>query len=82
MAKKNNQPFSQLYLADALKGEVEAWANQGWHGVTQTTLDLFNFWFRRDEDAVERFHLCQQRAIETLVYCHEILQGKTLQEVF
>src|SRR3989304_1368926 len=51
-------------------------------GVTQTTLELFNYWFRRDEEATERFHPCQQRAIETIVYCHEILQTKTLQEVF
>ncbi len=71
-----------MHLADALKHEVEAWANQGWHGVTQTTLELFNYWFKRDEDTTERFHPCQQRAIETLVYCHEILQAKTLQEVF
>lgn len=82
MAKKNNQSFSQMYLANALDGEVRAWVEQGWSGVTQTTLDLFNYWFKRDEDAAERFHLCQQRAIETLVYCHEILQAKTLQEVF
>lgn len=82
MPKKNNQSFSQMYLADALNGEVEAWANQGWHGVTQITLELFNYWFKRDEDTTERFHPCQQRAIETLVYCHEILQAKTLQEVF
>jgi len=82
MAKKNNQSFSQMYLTNALEGEVRAWVEQGWHGVTQTTLELFNYWFKRDEDAIERFHPCQQRAIETLVYCHEILQAKTLQEVF
>lgn len=71
-----------MYLADALGGEVQAWVEQGWPGVTKTTLEIFNYWFKRDEDAVERFHPCQQRAIETLVYCHEILQAKTLQEVF
>ncbi|MEW6326203.1 MAG: DEAD/DEAH box helicase family protein [Thermodesulfobacteriota bacterium] len=83
MAKKKNQEaFSQLYLANALEGEVQAWVEQGWSGVTQTTLELFNYWFKRDEDATERFHPCQQRAIETVVYCHEILQAKTLPEVF
>ncbi|PIS35945.1 MAG: hypothetical protein COT35_13770 [Nitrospirae bacterium CG08_land_8_20_14_0_20_52_24] len=82
MAKKNNQSFSQMYLADALEGEVQAWVEQGWPGVTRTTLELFNYWFKRDEDVTERFHPCQQRAIETLVYCHEILQVKTLQDVF
>jgi len=83
LAKKNNsQSFSQMYLADVLEGEVRAWVEQGWHGVTQTTLELFNYWFKRDEEATERFHPCQQRAIETLAYCHEILQAKRLQEVF
>src|SRR3990172_5635780 len=71
-----------MYLANALDGEVQAWVEQGWPGVTKTTLEIFNYWFKRDEDAPERFHPCQQRAIETLVYCHEILQAKTLQEVF
>ncbi|OHB35643.1 MAG: hypothetical protein A2Y09_09230 [Planctomycetes bacterium GWA2_39_15] len=82
MSKKDSQSFSQMYLADVLKGEVQAWVEQGWHGVTQTTLELFHYWFQMDEDATERFYPCQQRAIETLVYCHEILQAKTLQEVF
>ena len=82
MAKKNNQSFSQMYLTNALEGEVQAWVEQGWIGTTQTTLELFNYWFKRDDDATEKFHPCQQRAIETLVYCHEILQAKTLQEVF
>lgn len=82
MAKKNNQSFSQMYLANALEGEVKAWVEQGWNGVTQTTLELFNYWFKRNEDTTERFHPCQQRAIETLVYSHEILQAKTLHEVF
>jgi type III restriction enzyme len=82
MPKKNNQSFSQMYLANALEGEVQAWLEQGWPGVTQTTLELFNYWFKRDDEGAERFHPCQQRAIETLVYCHEILQAKTLQEIF
>ncbi len=71
-----------MYLAEAIKGDIDGWVKQGWNGVSQTTLDLFNYWFKRDEDTAERFHPCQQRAIETLVYCHEILQAKTLQDVF
>ncbi|MCX5885934.1 MAG: DEAD/DEAH box helicase family protein [Proteobacteria bacterium] len=83
MKKKTNQEaFSQMYLAKALEGEVQAWVDQGWHGVTQTTLDLFNYWFQRDEDSDECFHPCQKRAIETIVYCHEILRPGNLQELF
>jgi len=69
-------------LAKALEGEIRAWADQGWPGITDTTRDLFNYWFNRDEEIDERFHLCQKNAIETIVYCHEILKPKNLSEVF
>jgi len=80
--KKNQEAFSQMYLAKALEAEIQAWVNQGWPGVTQTTLELFNYWFNRDEDTEERFHNCQRRAIETIVYCHEILQERSLKDLF
>ncbi len=83
MGKKDIQEaFSQMYLAQALQGEVEAWVNQGWPGVTSTTLELFNYWFNRGEDTDEQFYPCQRRAIETIVYCHEILHAVNLQELF
>jgi type III restriction enzyme len=82
MPKEKKDAFSQMYLAKALEGEVKAWVDQGWSGVTQTTLDLLNYWFNRDEDAGECFYPCQKRAIETIVYCHEILKPKDLQELF
>jgi len=83
MAKKtNNTAFSQLYLADALQGEVAAWVDQEWNGVNQTTRELLNYWFTRDEDTPERFHPCQRRAIETVIYCCEILKPNTLKDLF
>jgi hypothetical protein len=39
-----------MYLASALDGEVQAWVEQGWHVVTQTTLELFNYWFKWGEE--------------------------------
>jgi type III restriction enzyme len=71
-----------MQLANALKQEVEAWSMQGYPGVTQTTYHLFRYWFERDEDANQKFFDCQKRAIETIVYCHEILQARILREVF
>ncbi|MFH1860814.1 MAG: DEAD/DEAH box helicase family protein [bacterium] len=82
MAKNNQGSFSQMYLAKALEGEVQSWVDQGWPGVTQTTLELFNYWFQRGEDVEERFYDCQRRAIETVVYGCEILKSKTLLELF
>jgi len=81
-SRKNQEAFSQIYLAKALEGEVLAWVDQGWPGITQTTLTLFNYWFKRDEDTIERFYDCQRRAIETIVYCCEILQARTLKDLF
>jgi len=80
--KQDNQAFSELYLAKALDGEVQAWVDQGWPGVTQTTLELFNYWFGRDDEVDEKFYECQRRAIETAVYCYEILKEPTLTKLF
>ena len=61
-----------MLIPNLLKGEVEGWRNTGWSGVTQTTAELLNYWF---EESIEgaTFHQCQQQAIETIIYCHEIL---------
>ena len=89
----NNVPrevllFEQLLLAarlngeDGESGEVKAWSDEGWHGVTQTTYDLLHYWFDRPEEAPEKFFPCQRRAIETIIYCHEILQARSLKELY
>jgi type III restriction enzyme len=75
--------FGQLPLADQLRGEVDAWAGQGWRsGVTQTTFDLLHYWFDRPEESSERFYDCQKRAIETVIYCHEVLQARSLKDLY
>jgi type III restriction enzyme len=73
---------SQLALSDRLRGEVEAWEQEGWPGVTRTTYELLRYWFIRDESVPERFFECQKKAIETIVYCHEILQVKNLEQLY
>ncbi|MEK7099369.1 MAG: DEAD/DEAH box helicase family protein [Patescibacteria group bacterium] len=83
MPKKSTQPIiNELPLASALRGEVSAWADQGWPGVTQTTHDLLAYWFLRDEEDVERFHDCQRRAVEVIIYCHEILRFSMLKDAY
>ena len=69
-------------LVIALKDEVGAWSSQGWPGVTQTTYELLNYWFNRDEEAEERFYSCQKEAVETIIYCHEVLQSKSLANLY
>jgi hypothetical protein len=83
MARRtSNLGYSQLYLAKALQGEVDGWSKQGWTGATQTTHDILSYWFNRDEETEERFYFCQQRAIETVIYSHEVLRVKTLAELY
>ncbi len=45
--KIDKNAFPQIYLAKALEGEVQAWVNEGWPGITKTTLELFNYWFSK-----------------------------------
>ena len=82
MVRKTDNFYSQLPLAKELEGEVQGWVNEGYPGVTQTTYELLNYWFDREEDEEERFYNCQRRAIETVIYCHEVLQIKNLGELF
>jgi type III restriction enzyme len=73
MPKTTELKTLELYLPQALRGDIEGWRNMGWVGVTGTTEELLKYWFEEvKEDGIE-FHLCQQMAIETIIYCHEIL---------
>jgi type III restriction enzyme len=61
-----------LLIPTLLKGDIEGWRLSGWPGVTSTTDDLLKYWFEEERDGA-KFHPCQQAAIETIIYCHEIL---------
>ena len=77
------QEVSQFPLADRLRGEVEGWSKQGWPHTTRTTQELLDYWFsHRDESASVKFFECQQQAIETIIYCHEVLQIRTLGDLY
>lgn len=71
--KANTVKTIELLIPSLLQGEVEGWRNTGWAGVTQTTLELLSYWFEEDRDG-PTFYQCQQQAIETMIYCHEILR--------
>src|SRR6266566_5310030 len=69
-------PLTMMSLAKHLESKVRAWADNGWDGVTATTAALLRYWFSREPDATERFYDCQRRAIETVIYCHEVERAK------
>lgn len=72
MVSKQKIKTIGMLIPILLEGEVEGWRNMGWSGVTQTTAELLSYWFEEDREGA-KFHLCQQQAIETIIYCHEIL---------
>lgn len=80
--KRQIEHVAELPLAAALEDEVTGWSQQGWPGVTATTRSLLAHWFNREEEVGDRFHECQQRAIETVIYCHEILREPDLTTLY
>lgn len=81
--RRQIEHVAELPLAAALNDEVAGWSQQGWPGVTATTRSLLRHCFNREEEEVgDRFHQCQQRAIETVIYCHEILREPDLTTLY
>lgn len=59
-----------------LREAVTAWRDGGYKGVTATTRQLLNYWFRTDHRLPNRrtfsYHYAQREAIETLIYLYEV----------
>jgi type III restriction enzyme len=70
-----------MLIPHILKGDVEGWRNTGWSGVTATTEELLKYWFEEEREGAN-FHFCQQQAIETIIYCHEILGIKNPYQLY
>lgn len=90
MPKRAKTPSDQLdafNIEDALRTApcvpairiaVDAWRDGGYKGVTETTKELLNFWFRTDHPLPNgrqfRFHRAQREAIETLIFLYEVVK--------
>ncbi|MCS6988978.1 MAG: DEAD/DEAH box helicase family protein [Chloroherpetonaceae bacterium] len=65
----------------AIREAVKAWRNDGYKGITETTRELLNFWFKNDHVLPNgqpfRFHHAQRDAIETLIYVYEVQKART-----
>lgn len=76
----------QEYLTTApcvppLREAVRAWRENNYKGVTDTTRELLNYWFKTDHRLPngQRFsyHLAQREAIETLIYVYEVVRVRS-----
>jgi type III restriction enzyme len=59
----------QLELVQTLRERVKSWREQGYPGVTRTTLDLLHHWKREDRE--QRLFFAQLEAAETVIFLHE-----------
>ena len=76
--KSKTELFGKHPLAKAIEPVIETWAKSGYPAVngreiTATTRELFHWWFSEQVHEPDAFHICQRRALETIVYCYEIL---------
>lgn len=65
----------------ALREAVKIWRENNYIGVTETTLELLNYWFKTDHILRTRlpfkYHLAQRESIETLIYVWEVEKVRT-----
>jgi len=69
--------WEPLVLVNRIREQLKAWREQGWPGVTRTTLELLNYWQR--EGRQQPLFFAQVEAAETIIFLSEaradFLQG-------
>ena len=69
------------YLVSKLRQRVDGWRAQDYPGVSDTTRRLLTYWFFEDHRSPDGkpfgYYFCQREAIETLVYCYEIVKARS-----
>ena len=80
-------PPSSAYLLKngKLRAAVDSWRAGGYQGATETSKRLLQFWFGEDHltpgGTLFKHYYCQREAIETLVYCFEVVRARTFQSL-
>src|SRR5215208_5087284 len=73
-----------LPLANSLILEVKKWSQADYpphngREITGITRSLLNFWFNQENSP---FYDCQKEAIETLIYCYEIMDNPSIADLY
>lgn len=88
MAKKTKaELFGKHPLAKAIEPVIKEWSNNDYPAVngkeiSWVTRELFKWWFSDQAHEGEKFHICQKRALETIIYCYEILGVPLVEGLF
>jgi type III restriction enzyme len=61
--------WEPLVLVNLVRERLKEWREQGWPGVSRTTLELLNYW--RREGRKERLFFAQLEAAETIIFLTE-----------
>ncbi|MCZ7556003.1 MAG: DEAD/DEAH box helicase family protein [Bacteroidia bacterium] len=65
----------------AIRNAVDVWRSSGYKGVTDTTHELLNFWFKTDHRLPTgrsfSYYAAQRESIETLVYLYEVAKTRS-----
>ena len=81
--RKKGNPYarhpSEALVVNNLRLKVEDWRKKGWPGITETTRNLFMWWFEYPREI--GFWFSQREAIETLVYLFEVEGITTVSEL-
>ena len=81
--QKNVAVVEALALPERIAGEVEGWRNQGYSPFpSETSRQLLAYWFEREHDEADRFHDCQRKAVETVIYLHEVRGIRNLRQLY
>jgi len=76
---------TNTYAVHTLRKMVNSWREQNYPGVTPTTKRLLDFWFKEEHlnenDESFNYYFCQREAIETLIFCFEILKIRRFKDL-
>jgi type III restriction enzyme len=70
---KERRFLVEIPLVDRLRAMVDAWREDGYPGVSDTTRELLDYWFLFPPAGEAEIYPCQREALETLIYCYECL---------
>lgn len=80
---EGRRPSKTLFV-NKLRKKVDAWRDNDYPGVTDTTRELLYYWFERDhiiDGNLFKFWFCQREAIETLIYLFEVKKYDDIEPV-
>lgn len=84
ICKDPGQRPASIPLVMKLRLAVKEWRDNTYPGASDTTRRLLEYWFDEDhlvEGQEFRYYFCQREAIETIIYCHEVIGARRYRDL-